>query len=83
MPIPFGTDFPEEMVDFYFEIIILFFSLGCLAFEIILYKDAHILTIIMVALCAFFFIAPFNEYMDHKLNNESNHIEELSYREAK
>lgn len=57
--------------------------MGCLAFEMILYEEAHILTIVMVALSIIFYIAPINEYLDEKLSSQSNYIEILSYQEAK
>ncbi|KAL4502348.1 hypothetical protein ABPG72_011935 [Tetrahymena utriculariae] len=83
VPIPLGTELPEEMVDFYFEIIIIFYSLGCLAFEIVLYSETHVCTILMVVLSGVFYFAPINEYIDAKLQAESNYIEELTYKEAK
>ncbi|KAL4470248.1 hypothetical protein ABPG74_011859 [Tetrahymena malaccensis] len=83
VPIPLGTELPEEMVDFYFEIIIVFYALGCLAFEIVLYSETHVCTILMVVLSGVFYFAPINEYIDDKLQAESNYIEELSYKEAK
>ncbi|EAR89597.2 transmembrane protein, putative (macronuclear) [Tetrahymena thermophila SB210] len=83
VPVPLGTELPEEMVDFYFEIIIVFYSLGCLAFEIVLYSETHVCTILMVVLSGVFYFAPINEYIDSKLQAESNYIEELPYKEAK
>ncbi|CAD8126273.1 unnamed protein product [Paramecium sonneborni] len=57
-PAPTGSAMAEAMIDFYIELILLLFSLGCTLWEWINYDEIHILTWIQLGLSTLHYLIP-------------------------
>ncbi|CAK82674.1 unnamed protein product (macronuclear) [Paramecium tetraurelia] len=60
-PAPTGSAMAEAMVDFYIELILLLFSLGCTFWEWVNYDEVHILTWLQLGLSTLHYLIPINK----------------------
>ncbi|CAK82673.1 unnamed protein product (macronuclear) [Paramecium tetraurelia] len=60
-PAPTGSAMAEAMVDFYIELILLLFSLGCTFWEWVNYDKVHILTWLQLGLSTLHYLIPINK----------------------